>query len=124
LKTPLFKSRNTHSQALPTIKKMKNLLTIIAMTLTFSVFGQDTITMTVEIQKIDTTQFFYNYYTFDSTANRKKNLIILKQIWVEKSDIEKINKIGLGERLNVVLFPIGPEKKIWEGDTINLRGHA
>jgi hypothetical protein len=103
---------------------MKNLLAIIAMTLTISVFGQDTITMTVEIQKIDTTQFFYNYYTFDSTANRKENLIILKQIWLEKSDTAKVNKIRLGERINLVLFPIGPEKAIWEGDTITLRGHA
>lgn len=94
------------------------------MTLTISVFGQDTITMTVEIQKIDTAQPFYNYYTFDSTANPKENQIILKQIWVEKSDTAKTNKIRLGELLTVVLFPIGPEKTIWDGDTITLRGHA
>ena len=94
------------------------------MTLTISVFGQETITMTVEIQKIDTSQFFYNYYTFDSTANTKENLIILKQIWVERSDTAKTKMMRLGEPLNVVLFPIGPEKTIWDEDTITLRGHA
>ena len=104
--------------------EMKHLLSLILLVSNLTLLGQNEEEMTVEIQGIDTTDVFYNYYTFDTTAIPKQNVIAIRQLWVDKADTSKTNRLRLGQSYIVNVDPIGPEKGVWDGDTVHYRGHA
>jgi len=92
--------------------------------MTFSVKGQIDTILKVQLNKIDTTFALYNYYTIDSTIYPRRNLIVIRQIWSDKLNVKTNLKLKIGQELTLLVFPIGPEKTVWENDTIILRGHA
>jgi len=103
---------------------MKSLIIIILSIFTFQVKGQEDTIMKIDIKGVDTTLALYNYYIIDSTIYPKRNLIVIKQMWVDKGNREINGKLQLGQLLVVEVNPIGPEKTIFGNDTTILRGHA
>jgi hypothetical protein len=92
-------------------------INIIVILISSNIYGQSDTVLNVNILKIEENN------TFDSLCVPARNLIELKTLWVDKSDTNQYD-IQLHKDYEVVANQVGPQKAIWDGDTIHFRGHS
>lgn len=91
--------------------------------MTFQVFGQTFSKMDIKISEIDTTQPIFNFYTFERSLRSNDSVIVIKQLWVEKTDFKKVKKLRINKVYTIVVDKTGPNKIVVDNDTLEIRGH-
>lgn len=92
--------------------------------LTLKSFSQDLQELDIKIREIDTTQPLFDFITFDQSFRTSDSVVVVKQLWVNKHKLEYTTPFLVNKEYTVIVEQIGPDRQIFDNDTLELRGHT